>query len=61
MMEPMSDEERLARALVNNPTASLRELQGLTGISKSNIAAVAARIGWKQDGKLWVHDDKAIQ
>jgi hypothetical protein len=61
VIEPPTDEERLARALTNNHAASLRELEGLTGIGKNRVATVAARIGWKQDGKLWVQDKTIIQ
>lgn len=61
LIEPPSDEERLARVLAEDPSLSLRELQGLTGISKSNVTAVAARIGWKRDGKVWVLDKTVIQ
>lgn len=61
MIEPPTDEERLARALVNDQSASLRQLEGLTGIGKNRVTAVAAKIGWKQVGKLWVQEKTVIQ
>jgi hypothetical protein len=61
VIEPVSEEEKLARALVDNPSASLRELAGMTGISKSNVTAAAARLGWKQVDGLWVQGKTIVQ
>jgi hypothetical protein len=61
MIELPTDEERLARVLAGDQDLSLRELQGLTGIGKNRVTAVAAKIGWKQVGKVWVQEKTVIQ
>jgi hypothetical protein len=61
VIQEFGDEEKLARALVQNPQASLRDLQDATGIGKNRVAAMAEGLGWKKVGDTWTPDKKLIQ
>lgn len=61
LIEETSNDERLARALGENPEASLRDLAQLTGIGKNSIGEMAGALGWKKVEGVWTLDKKLIQ
>ena len=61
ILQEFSDEEKLTRALAQNPHRSLRELQEATGIGKNRVAAMAEGLGWKKIGSIWTQDKQLIQ
>ncbi|HKT88466.1 MAG TPA: AAA family ATPase [Candidatus Sulfotelmatobacter sp.] len=61
MIEDFSDEEKLTRALTQNPRGSLRDLQEATGIGKNRVSAIAEGLGWKKIAGVWIQDGKLIQ
>jgi hypothetical protein len=61
MIQPPTDEEKLARAIAEDDSASLRDLEKAAGIGKNRITALAARMGWKQIDGHWVQDKVVIQ
>jgi hypothetical protein len=44
-----SNDQKLAAAIVENPTASYERLKEITGIRKGSIKEIAAKIGWVKD------------
>ena len=61
LMDEPTDEEKLARALAIDSGATVVELARDTGIGKNRISTVAAKIGWRKNGKLWVQERNVVQ
>jgi AAA domain len=61
LISEFSEEEKLARALAQNPLSSLRDLQQVTGIGKNRVAAIAEGLGWKKVGAIWTQDKQVVQ
>jgi hypothetical protein len=50
----IGEADRAASAISANPTATIRELEKVTGIGKNRIVRLAASKGWRKEGDQWL-------
>lgn len=60
MIEEPSDEEKLLRALGQDPSATVRQLATMIGVGINRISTLAEEVGWKKEGKIWIQDKKRV-
>ena len=60
-LEPGGESEiaRLDKAIRAKPTATYRDLNKATGITIGRIHDLAAKAGWRKEGKLWIDTTQA--